>query len=76
MSFIGDYSRKVWVYMLKRKDDVFNPFKQFISLVENKISRSIKCLRMNNEGEFTSLEFENYCKEDGIEWNKTRVYTP
>jgi hypothetical protein len=27
VTFIDDYSRKVWVYLLKRKDDVFNVFK-------------------------------------------------
>jgi transposase InsO family protein len=76
MSFIDDYSRKVWVYMLKKKVDVFNTIKQFRVLVEKKNRSSNKCFRIDNGGEFTSLEFENYCKEDGIEWNKTRVYTP
>jgi transposase InsO family protein len=45
-------------------------------LVEKSIDRSIKCLRTNNGGEFTSVEFENYCKEAGIERHKTTVYTP
>ena len=27
VSFIDDFSRKVWVYMLKRKSDVFSVFK-------------------------------------------------
>ena len=58
--FVYDFSRKVWVYVLKIKVDVFNMFKQFRVMVE-KITRStIKCLRMDNGGEFTSLEFEKY----------------
>jgi hypothetical protein len=48
--------------MLKIKDDVFTFFKMFRSLVENSTGRSIKCLRTNNGGEFTSMDFENYCK--------------
>ena len=32
--FIDDFSRKVWVYVLKRKDNVFNTFKQFRAMVE------------------------------------------
>ena len=28
LTFIDDYSRKVWVYFLKRKSDVFVTFKQ------------------------------------------------
>jgi hypothetical protein len=44
VTFIDDFSRKVWIYMLKRKADVFNVFKQFRALVEKSTSRSIKCL--------------------------------
>eukprot|EP00253_Pinus_taeda_P033931 PITA_33931 len=62
--------------MLKRKSDVFTVFKQFRALVENITGRTIKCLRTDNGGEFTSKEFENYCKDAGIERHKTIVYTP
>ena len=56
--FVDDFSRKVWVYVLKRKYDVFNTFKQFRVMVEKRTGKTIKCLRMDNGGEFTSLEFE------------------
>eukprot|EP00253_Pinus_taeda_P030988 PITA_30988 len=62
--------------MLKRKSDVFTVFKQIRALVENSTNRTIKCLRTNNGGEFTSKEFDNYCKDAGIERHKTMVYTP
>jgi hypothetical protein len=45
-------------------------------LVEKRTGRSIKFLRIDNGGEFTSVEFENYCKEVGIEIHNTMVYTP
>eukprot|EP00253_Pinus_taeda_P028237 PITA_28237 len=32
--------------------------------------------RTDNGGEFTSKEFDNYCKDAGIERHKTTVYTP
>lgn len=35
MTFIDDYSRYVWVYFLKHKDEVFPTFKKFKALVEN-----------------------------------------
>jgi hypothetical protein len=41
--------------MLKRKVDVFTVFNQFRSLVNKSTSRSIKCLRTDNGGEFTSM---------------------
>jgi transposase InsO family protein len=45
-------------------------------LVEKSTRRSIKCLRTENGGEFTLMEFENYCKEFGIDRHKTTSYTP
>ena len=44
-------------------------------MVEKRTSRMIKCLRMDNGGEFTSLEFEKYYKYEGIVRHKTNVYT-
>ena len=74
--FVDEFSRKVWVYVLKRKVVVFNTFKQFKVMVEKRTSRTIKCLRTDNGGEFTSLEFEKYCKDEWIFRHKTNVYTP
>ena len=62
--------------MLKSKAEVFNIFKQYRDLVKKSTRKSIKCLRMDNGGEFVSKEFKNYCKEAGIERHKTTVYTP
>ena len=59
--FVDDFFRKVWVYFLKREADVFNTFKQFRAMVEKRTGMTIKCLRTDNGGEFTSLEFEKYC---------------
>ena len=73
MTFIDDYSRKVWVFFIKSKTDVFGIFKQFRVFFEKSTGRSIKYLRTNNGGEFTSLEFENCCKEDGIVRHKIIV---
>ena len=67
---------KVWFYVLKRKADAFNTFKQFRVMVEKRTGRTIECLRMDNGGEFTYLYFEKYCKDQGIIRNKTNVYTP
>jgi transposase InsO family protein len=76
VTFIDYYFIKVWVYLLKRKVYVFNTFNQFKAFVEKIIDRSIQYLRIDNGGKFTSVEFENYCKESGIERHNTMVYTP
>ena len=51
-------------------------FKQFKVMVEKRTGKSIKCLRTYNGGEFTSVEFEQYCKDEGIVRHKIVVYTP
>ena len=62
--------------MLKSKVDLFIVFNLFRTLLEKSTGRSIKCLRTNNGGEFTSMEFENYCKEFEIDRHKTTAYIP
>ena len=46
LTFINDFSRKIWVYFLKQKDEVFNKFKIFKTLVENESGNKIKRIRM------------------------------
>ena len=35
MTFIDDFSRKIWLYFLKKKDEAFMWFRTFKALVEN-----------------------------------------
>ena len=42
VSFIGGFSRKTWIYFMKKKDEVFNKFKEFKSLIENHTEKKIK----------------------------------
>ena len=76
VSFIDDHSRNTWIYFLKRKDEVFEKFKEFKALVENLSENKIKILRSNNGGEFTSNQFKNFCKEVGIKRELTTPYNP
>uniref|UniRef100_A0A2N9IRB9 Integrase catalytic domain-containing protein n=1 Tax=Fagus sylvatica TaxID=28930 RepID=A0A2N9IRB9_FAGSY len=45
-------------------------------MVEREKGKSLKCLRTDNGGEYTSNEFENYCSEYGIRHEKTVPGTP
>ncbi|CAA0840399.1 Unknown protein [Striga hermonthica] len=76
VTFIDDASRKLWVYFLRTKGEVFQYFKRFHAMVERQAGKPLKCLRSDNGGEYTSHEFKNYCAEHGIRHEKTVPGTP
>lgn len=49
VNFTKDFSRKVWVYFLKKKYEVFTKFKLWKIEVKNQTDRKIKCLWLDNE---------------------------
>ncbi|WVZ00881.1 hypothetical protein V8G54_026950 [Vigna mungo] len=75
VTFIDDHSRKLWVYPLKRKDEVLRIFKEFHASVERETGRKLKCLRSDNGGEYRG-PFEHYCKTHGIKHEKVPSKTP
>ena len=64
-NFIDDHSCKNWVYTLKSKDQVLDVFKKFQSLSERQTGKKLKCIRIDNGGEYIG-PFDNYCKLQGI----------
>jgi len=76
VSFINDFSKRCWVYPIRRKADVLAVFKTFKARVELESGKKIKCLRTDNEGEYTCDEFDNFCQHEGIKRQFTMTYTP
>lgn len=50
--FINNHSKKVWVFLLKSKDQVLNVFKEFHARVEKEANYQLKCVRADNGGEY------------------------
>ncbi|TXG73297.1 hypothetical protein EZV62_001876 [Acer yangbiense] len=44
LSLIDNYFRKVWIYLLKSKDQALDSFKAWKKLVENQTSKKVKTL--------------------------------
>nr|KYP42748.1 Retrovirus-related Pol polyprotein from transposon TNT 1-94 [Cajanus cajan] len=76
VSFIDDYSRRLWVYPIKKKSDVFPVFKEFKAQVELDTGKRIKCLRTDNGGEYIDGDFLAFCKQEGIKRQFTVAHTP
>nr|GEU36658.1 zinc finger, CCHC-type [Tanacetum cinerariifolium] len=57
------------------KHDVFETFKVFQKEVENQLGKTIKSLRSDHEGEYTSQVFLDHLKDHGIIAHRTPPYT-
>jgi transposase InsO family protein len=66
---VDDKSRLMWVALLATKSDALAVLKKFHA--------KVCVLRTNNGGGgFTSIKFENYCTEHGVERQHTAPYMP
>ena len=71
-----DFSRMVWVYALKSKDEVLEKVKNWKTFVENQTGLKVKTLRTDNGLEYCNKLFEEFCEKNGIQRHKTVTYTP
>lgn len=76
LTFIDDYSRYTWLYILKKKSDMLEYFKEFHILAERQSENKLKCIRSDHGGEFESNQFKQYCKDLGIVKQLTVPYNP
>jgi transposase InsO family protein len=66
VTFIDNWSCYGWIYLLKRKSDVFEAFKAFKAFVELQYSVSIECLHNDQGGEYIGHIWDTYFAETGI----------
>ncbi|KAK2440889.1 putative mitochondrial protein [Trifolium repens] len=76
VSFIDEFSRMMWIHLMKSKDEVLQKFKIFKLEVENQSNMKIKVLRSDGGGEYTSHEFMSFCELNGIKHEVVAPYTP
>ncbi|KAL3700258.1 hypothetical protein R1sor_018280 [Riccia sorocarpa] len=76
VSFIDDYSRKGWLYILSEKSQVYDTFRKFRAEVEKESGKPIKVLRSDRGGEYMSGDFLRYCEDHGIRRQLTTANKP
>ena len=76
VTFVDDYSRKLWVYPMQSKAETFDRFVDFHRLVERSASSVLLTLRSDNGGEYISHKFRDYLRAHGISHQFTAPYTP
>jgi histone deacetylase 1/2 len=55
VSFIDDFSKFTWIYLLKKRSDVYQVFLNFLKYVECKFDRKIVTMQTDWGGEYEKL---------------------
>ncbi|XP_071687657.1 uncharacterized protein [Rutidosis leptorrhynchoides] len=76
LTIVDDYSRAIWIYMLKSKEDVHDNVFSFVQLLENQFTKRIKIIRSDNGTEFLNNKMADFLKTKGIIHQTTCAYTP
>ena len=66
VTFIDDFIRKLWTYLIKKKSEVIEVFTKFKSMVERQSGRKLNVLRTHGGGEYVSKYFDKLCEKEGI----------
>ena len=76
ITFTDDYSRFGYVYLMKRKSETFEKFKEFRAEVENQLGKHIKAIWSDCGGEYLLGDFKDYLTKNGIISQLTTPKTP
>ncbi|GFX50316.1 retrovirus-related Pol polyprotein from transposon TNT 1-94 [Trichonephila clavipes] len=76
LSITDDYSRKVTVFPIKRKPDVFNCFTRHQKRAERFLNNKVVNIRIDNGLELIHKEFRKFLDSQGIEMERTNTYSP
>jgi hypothetical protein len=76
ITFIDDYSRYGYVYLIAHKSEALSCFILFLTEVENQKSSTVKTLRTDRGREYLSDEFRSLCEGKGIVRQLTIPRTP
>ena len=76
ITFTDDYSRYGYVYLMKKKSEAKDKFKDFKAESKKQLKKHVKSLRSDCGGEYMSIEFIYLLKEYGILSQLSALGTP
>jgi len=65
-----------WCYTFKNKDDAYELFAEWKTMVENQSGFKVKIVRIDNGTEYINDRFRNLFRATGVVCEPTAVYTP
>lgn len=76
LTVVDDYTRAVWLFLLKGKHEVLDHVEMFYKLLKTQFDKSVKVFRSDNGTEFINKSFESFTVSNGIIHQTSCVYTP
>ncbi|GJR14006.1 putative RNA-directed DNA polymerase [Tanacetum coccineum] len=76
LTVVYDYSRAVWLYLLKGKDEVTSNVIEFYNYLKNQFNKTVKIFRSDNGTKFTNSNMNSFFKQHGIIHQTSCAYTP
>lgn len=65
-TIVDDYSRVIFIEILKEKNEAADKLKKLIVLKENQSELNLKAIRSDNGGEFIGTDLQEWLKKKGI----------
>ena len=76
VTFIDDYPRCTWLFLMKTRAELFSIFQKFHTEVRTQFNTSIHILRSDNAKEYLSRPFFSFMSSHGILYQSSYAYTP
>ncbi|RVW94848.1 Retrovirus-related Pol polyprotein from transposon TNT 1-94 [Vitis vinifera] len=76
VTFIDDYSRCTWLFLMKNRAELFSIFQKFYTEIQTQFNISIRVLRSDNAREYFSAQFTSFMSHHGILHQSSCAHTP
>ena len=76
VTFIDDYTRCTWVYLMPKKSEVFFHFTHFLQMIKTQYNTVVHNMWFDNGREYITNEFHAELNKSGILQQLTCPYTP
>ena len=76
VTFIDDYSRVTWVFLLKNKSDLSQVILEFFTMIKTQFGVNIKRFRSDNAPDYFNHMLTHFFKKEGIIHKSSCVNTP
>jgi len=75
VTFIDDYSRCTWLFLMKHHSELFHIFQSFFNEIKTQFGVSIRVLHNDNGCEYLSHSFKQFMASYGILYQTSCAYT-